>query len=71
MGFWHTFDVVADSFSGPGCTGTGRPERTRIHSAIMYSRPFGNTDPDVDPVTALQSTAPGAAPSRVVACFRH
>jgi hypothetical protein len=71
MGFWHTFDVVADSFSGPGCTGTGRPERTRIHSAIMYSRPFGNADPDVDPVTALQSTAPGAAPSRVVACFRQ
>jgi hypothetical protein len=71
MGFWHTFDVIGDSFSGPGCTGTGRPERTRIHSAIMYSRPFGNTDPDVDPVTALQSTAPEAGPQPVVACFRQ
>jgi hypothetical protein len=37
----------------------------------MYSRPFGNTDPDVDPVTALQSTAPGAGVRPVVACFRQ
>jgi len=72
LGYWHTLDVVADSFSGPGCTGAGRPERTRLHSAVMYSRPSGNTDPDVDPATAAQSRAPGTAGRlTVVNCFRQ
>ncbi len=71
MGYWHTLDTVADSFSGSGCTGTGRPERTRLHSAVMYSRPTGNTDPDVDPASAAQSRAPaGSGPLTVVSCFR-
>lgn len=71
MGFYHTFDTIGDSFSGPGCTGTGRPERTRIHSSIMYARPPGNTDPDIDPPSAAQSTAPGPAARREIACFRQ
>jgi hypothetical protein len=71
MGYWHTFDTIGDSFSGPGCTGTGRPERTRLHSAIMYTRPFGNTDPDVDPASSAQLRAPGPADRRVVECFRQ
>ncbi|HUF46972.1 MAG TPA: hypothetical protein VMM93_04090 [Vicinamibacterales bacterium] len=71
MGFYHTFETIGDSFSGPGCTGTGRPERTRIHSAIMYARPSGNTDPDVDPPSALQSTVPGGLARREIACFRQ
>ncbi len=71
MGFWHTFDVVGDSFSGPGCTGTGRPERTRLHSSIMYSRPFGNTDPDIDPASSAQLVAPGSGRPPVVECFRQ
>jgi len=71
MGFYHTFNVVEDSFSGAGCTGTGRPERTRVHSAIMYARPFGNADPDVDPASSAQLTAPGSAYRPVVECFRQ
>jgi hypothetical protein len=71
MGFYHTLDTIGDSFSGPGCTGTGRPERTRVHSAIMYSRPSGNTDPDVDPPSALTFRAPGLAARPEIACFRQ
>lgn len=71
MGFWHTLDVFVDSFSGEGCTGAGRPERVRLHSGIMYSRPPGNMDPDVDPASALQSTVPGPGTQPVVACFRQ
>lgn len=71
MGYWHTIDVFVDSFSGPGCTGAGRPEHIRLHSDIMYSRPPGNMDPDVDPPSALQSTAPGPGSGPVVACFRQ
>jgi hypothetical protein len=71
MGFFHTFDVVGDSFSGPGCTGTGRPERTRIHSAIMYARPFGNTDPDIDPASSAQLVASESGYRPVVECFRQ
>lgn len=71
MGFYHTFDTIADSFSGAGCTGTGRPERTRIHSAIMYSRPPGNTDPDVDPASSAQLVAPTRGIGPIVECFRQ
>jgi hypothetical protein len=69
MGFWHTIETLVDSLSGPGCTGTGRPERSRLHSAIMYSRPPGNTDPDVDPPTALQARAADPARQPLVSCF--
>jgi len=71
MGFYHTFDIVGDSFSGPGCTGIGYPERTRIHSAIMYARPFGNSDPDIDPASSAQLTAPESGYRPVVECFRQ
>ena len=71
LGFYHTLDLINDSFSGPGCTGTGRPERTRFHSSIMYSRPAGNTDPDVDPASGAQLVAPGPFPGREIACFRQ
>jgi len=58
MGFWHTPEVLSDSFSGPGCPGSGRPAHTRYHAAVMYARPAGNTDPDVDPPTAIRAQAP-------------
>ena len=61
MGFWHTPDIFGDTFSGPGCPGAPRPEYIRYHSAVMYSRPVGNRDPDVDPVPATGVQAPGAA----------
>ena len=61
MGFWHTPDIFGDTFSGPGCPGAPRPDYIRYHSAVMYSRPVGNRDPDVDPVPATGVQAPGGA----------
>jgi Carboxypeptidase regulatory-like domain len=53
MGFYHTAPPwgtqITDFQSGEGCPGSGRPERTRYHAAVMYSRPRGNQDPDTDP----------------------
>lgn len=55
MGFWHTRNVFVDSFSGPGCPGSGRPEHVRYHAGVLYSRPVGNVDPDVDPIDSAQT----------------
>ena len=60
MGFWHTPDIFVDSFSGTGCPGAPRPDHIRYHSAVMYSRPPGNRDPDVDPLPATGVQPPGA-----------
>lgn len=68
MGYWHTVDVLNDTFSGPGCSGA-RPEHVRYHADIMYSRPRGNKDPDIDPVDVLQSQSPVAARPPIVSCF--
>jgi hypothetical protein len=67
MGFWHTPDLLADTFSGAGCPGAPRPAITALHAGVMYSRPRGNRDPDLDPSEIVHSTAPiGRAP--VVEC---
>ena len=66
MGFWHTPDLIADTTSGIGCPGAPRPAHTVLHAGIMYSRPRGNRDPDIDPTEILHATAPGRAP--VVIC---
>jgi hypothetical protein len=66
MGFWHTPDLLNDTFSGPGCPGGPRPEHTALHANIMYSRPRGNRDPDIDPQELINATAPGVRP--VVSC---
>jgi hypothetical protein len=66
MGYWHTFNIFADTFSGPGCPGAPRPSYTEFHAGVMYSRPFGNQDPDLDPFELVNFTAP--APRRVVDC---
>lgn len=66
MGFWHTVNVLADEFSGPGCPGSGRPANTVFHTSLMYSRPVGNMDPDVDPVSSAQMRASAGAPRPVV-----
>jgi len=68
MGFWHTSNVLVDTFSGEGCPGT-RPDYVRYHAALLYSRPVGNRDPDIDavPGTTLASTAAGVG-RPVVAC---
>jgi hypothetical protein len=68
MGYWHTADVLNDTFSGPGCSGA-RPEYVRYHANVMYSRPRGNKDPDIDPVDALQSQSPVPAKPTIISCF--
>jgi hypothetical protein len=68
MGFWHTREVFVDSFSGQGCPGTGRPAHVLYHASLLYSRPVGNTDPDIDPVDSAQRQALGVAPRPVVQC---
>jgi hypothetical protein len=68
MGYWHTFDVINDTFSGPGCSGA-RQDYVRYHANVMYSRPKGNKDPDIDPVDVLQSQSPVPARPTIVSCF--
>jgi hypothetical protein len=68
MGYWHTTDVLVDTLSTTGCPGSGRPEHTRYHANVAYSRPVGNLDPDVDPTTSAQLVASGARSRPVVAC---
>jgi hypothetical protein len=68
LGFWHTFDVLNDTFSGPSCSGA-RPEHVRYHADLMYSRPRGNKDPDIDPVDLLQSLAPISGKPMIVSCY--
>jgi carboxypeptidase family protein len=67
MGFYHTPDVYADTFSGEGCPGTW-PDYVRYHAAVMYSRPAGNIDPDVDPSSIANAAAPGDRNRSVVQC---
>ena len=67
MGFWHTENTLADEFSGAGCPGAGRPSYTLYHANVVYQRPVGNIDPDVDPVTSFHDVAPGGG-RPVVSC---
>ena len=67
MGFWHTSQIETDSFSGAGCPGNNRPDFVRYHSAVMYSRPAGNLDPDVDPPGSAQTQTRARPP--VVQCL--
>jgi hypothetical protein len=58
FGYWHT-DSTGDIMSGTGvagCDGT-LSERERFHAAIVYSRPVGNRDVDVDPATTFNLTS--------------
>jgi hypothetical protein len=58
LGFFHTGDVndLMKANLDPGTLCNGRASaRERYHAAIAYSRPVGNTDPDVDPATTIQS----------------
>jgi hypothetical protein len=57
LGFFHTgegSDLMKASLD-PGVLCNGRASaRERFHAAIAYSRPVGNTDPDIDPSTTIQ-----------------
>jgi hypothetical protein len=69
MGFFHAGD--GDDFqSGPGCPGFGRSAKARHHAAIMYSRPKGNMDIDVDPL--VNTASDGSTTPIIVSChFRR
>jgi hypothetical protein len=60
LGFYHTpngDDVMYSGYRTAQCD--RRPSvRERLHGAIAYSRPFGNTDPDNDPTTSVLSRLP-------------
>ncbi len=68
MGYWHTQNVFADTFSGAGCPGA-RPDHVKYHASVMYSRPPGNKDPDVDAAPSSGALAPGATARAVVSCY--
>lgn len=68
MGFWHTPNPIEDSFSGEGCAGAPRADHVRYHAGVMYSRPRGNRDPDIDPSDIVHAQAPGAGGRALVAC---
>lgn len=73
MGFWHTTNVMVDSFSGAGCPGDGRPANVLYHARLVYERPPGNRDLDNDPETIHRALAPERArpsPGPAVVCFR-
>jgi hypothetical protein len=69
MGYWHTPNIFADTFSGPGCPGTW-PPHVRYHAAVMYSRPPGNRDPDIDPSASanVNSSSKANREVRLVSC---
>jgi hypothetical protein len=46
----------------------GRPAVTLFHANIVYSRPVGNMDPDVDPLTSAHVVAPGSRSRAIVGC---
>jgi hypothetical protein len=73
MGFWHTSNVIQDTFSGEGCPGEGRPAHVLYHAGLVYDRPPGNRDLDNDPETIHRALAPERArpsPGPAVTCFR-
>ena len=58
MGFWHV-DNTEDVMSNRNFSCHTMPtSREQFHAGIAYSRPVGNTDPDVDPSTSIRSTSP-------------
>jgi hypothetical protein len=68
MGFYHTPNPLEDSFSGDGCSGTLRSDKVKFHADVMYSRPRGNRDPDIDPLELVHAHAPGAPDRPMVTC---
>ena len=67
MGYWHTQNTLADTLSGAGCPGA-RPDHVKFHASVVYTRPVGNRDPDVDAAPSTGVLAPGAGLSPVVSC---
>lgn len=70
MGYFHTDTTGRDFHSGQGCTGAGRPDRVRYHAAVMYSRAYGNRDPDRDPISFVIPARVREEPT-TVSCPAH
>ena len=68
LGFYHTSQSWVDLHSADGCTGLNRPAHARYHAAIMYSRPPGNMDPDIDPGTFVQPIEVAQGQPQIIAC---
>jgi hypothetical protein len=69
MGFWHTDATYDDFHSGTGCPGDGRPERVRVHAAVMYARPAGNSDVDRDSGSTVHPASASAGGEHLVSCY--
>jgi hypothetical protein len=59
MGFYHTGERDDVMYPFVQCDRHPSP-RERLHAAIAYSRPFGNTDLDDDPFSLFQRVKAGA-----------
>jgi hypothetical protein len=66
MGFFHVPDqnAVMYPFLPGNCPAGQLSAAEQYHAAIAYSRPRGNTDPDVDPSSSRTMTAPALTTDR-------
>jgi hypothetical protein len=66
MGFFHVPDqnAVMYPFLPGNCPAGQLSAAEQYHAAIAYSRPRGNTDPDVDPSSSRTITAPALTTDR-------
>jgi len=54
MGFWHTSRIDDVMGNGNFSCFAMPSSRERFHASIAYSRPVGNTDPDIDPSSTIR-----------------
>lgn len=69
MGFWHTRSMggIMNTSRVRRCANVQFSDAERLHARVAYSRPNGNTDPDVDPPSFV-SIESGDAP--LIVCRR-
>jgi hypothetical protein len=53
MGFWHTDNPNDVMYRTVKTCDAELSPRERLHAAIAYGRPIGNTDPDNDPAESV------------------
>lgn len=53
LGYWHTDSRDDAMYNAFNSCHVGLSERERLHGGIAYSRPYGNLDPDSDPVSSV------------------
>ena len=65
MGFWHTDSRDDVMFNTLNSCNSNYSSREQLHAAIAYSRPYGNTDPDTDPSSAIAALPVNAVQIRL------